>query len=128
MLKYDNSDFSVITYRGKKENSDEIKILWKKPGDNEMCDNVFGWVMDILTETDSEKYFEKLGNKGIYGFESIKYLEEGLLSRGLNSGVDKVAVILPRDILNSVITTPVKNIEYFPDEKNAKDWINEIKN
>jgi hypothetical protein len=129
MINYNNDVFSSITFHEEMGDTGKVKLLWKKPECETKNEDVFNWVLNILVDKKSEKHFKNIGNEGIYGSESIKCLEEEVLENALNSGLDKVAVVLPQDIFPQRKTVGIEineKIEYFSDEHHAKNWIKNI--
>jgi hypothetical protein len=114
------------------DNTKTLELIWKKTVTKEIYRETFKDSLELLIKENSLNFISDIRKEGVVGPENTKWLQENIIPKALQSGLQKIAIVMDEDVFKKFYTDNIKkaiegnaqiNIFYSKDE--AYKWINQ---
>lgn len=122
-----NDDYSYISYE---EDINAVHVVWKKIPSNDMYKDIFTTALNTIIDKKANKWISDIRKQGVVGPSNAKWLKEEILPKAIQAGLNKIAIVVEKDVFKKFYIDNVKTImsataemQYFDSEEEARKWL-----
>ena len=123
-----DDEYSLIQFE---KNTKTLELIWKKTVNKEVYRETFENALDLLLKHNSKNFISDIRKEGVVGPENTQWLQQNIIPKALESGLDKIAIVMDEDVFKKFYTDNIKKaiegnaqINIFYSKNEAYNWIN----
>ncbi|UII22454.1 STAS/SEC14 domain-containing protein [Fulvivirga ligni] len=122
-----NDDYSTISYEA---DLNAVHVVWKKIPTEGMYREIFTGALNAIIDNKANKWISDIRKQGVVGPSNAKWLREEILPKAIQAGLNKIAIVVEKDVFKKFYIDNVKTImsataemQYFDSEDEARKWL-----
>ena len=108
-----------------------IEVIWKKFSPSNMYRETLIRCYDAIISYKIRYWISDMTYAGVVSIKDQKWVIEEFIPKGIKAGIEKIGIVLSKDIFNQIYTEDVKNslnpkvFSYFNILSEAEKWMSE---
>ena len=110
-----------------------VELVWKKDAESEEYRKIFEDIVSFSNKKKIKSLLSDMRNQGLVRLDDVKWLEKEILSRAIEYGLEKIALVVKESIFSTIYAEAIKKklsdspvkIQIFDQIPEARLWLSD---